>query len=132
MKPLTQEWIDKADADYATMLRESRARKKRNLDGACFHGRQCVERYLKGSLVESEVSLPRTNDLLALWALNLSVHPDWDFLEKEMEFLNEFGEWILYPGVNADETSAKTVVEHCRTVREAIRHTLGLDKSLLL
>jgi HEPN domain-containing protein len=132
MKPLTQEWIEKADADYTTMLREARARKRPNYDDVCYHGQQCVEKYLKGALVESGVSFPKTHDLIALLDLNLPLHPDWKRLEEELGVLNEFGVRFRYPGENADQKSAKTVVKYCRTVREAIRHTLGLDESLLL
>ena len=47
MKPLTREWVRKAEGDYATAAREMRARKSPNYDAACFHAQQCVEKYLK-------------------------------------------------------------------------------------
>ncbi len=46
MKPLTQEWIHKAEADFSSAQRELRARKNPNYDAACFHAQQCVEKYL--------------------------------------------------------------------------------------
>jgi HEPN domain-containing protein len=52
MNPLTLEWVDKAEGDYATALRELRARKQPNYDAACFHAQQCVEKYLKAYLQE--------------------------------------------------------------------------------
>lgn len=36
MKPLTQEWFDKAEGDWVTAGRELRARKDPNYDAACF------------------------------------------------------------------------------------------------
>ena len=36
MKPITLEWISKAEGDFAMMEREGRARKQRNHDGICF------------------------------------------------------------------------------------------------
>lgn len=46
MKPLTHEWVAKAEGDFAMVEREARARKSPNYDGRCFHAQQCVEKYL--------------------------------------------------------------------------------------
>lgn len=37
MNPLTLEWIEKAEGDFATAQREQRARKMPNYDAVCFH-----------------------------------------------------------------------------------------------
>jgi hypothetical protein len=34
---MTAEWLEKAEGDFAMVLRESRARKNPSYDGACFH-----------------------------------------------------------------------------------------------
>jgi HEPN domain-containing protein len=47
MNLLTQEWISKAEGDFASSGRELRARKDPNYDSACFHAQQCAEKYLK-------------------------------------------------------------------------------------
>jgi len=47
MKPLTREWVSKAEGDYATARREVRARRQPNFDAACFHAQQCAEKYIK-------------------------------------------------------------------------------------
>ncbi|MFB3894634.1 MAG: HEPN domain-containing protein [Phycisphaerae bacterium] len=44
MKPLTGEWVEKAEEDYAMVRRELRARKDPSYSGACFHAQQCVEK----------------------------------------------------------------------------------------
>ncbi len=41
MQPLTQEWIEKAEGDFATASREVRARLLPNYDAVCFHAQQC-------------------------------------------------------------------------------------------
>ena len=56
MKPLTREWIGKAEGDLATVRREVQARKAPNYDAACFHAQQCIEKYLKARLQEAEIS----------------------------------------------------------------------------
>ncbi len=55
MKAITQEWVDKAEGDWATLLRESRARKNPNYDAACFHAQQSAEKYLKARLQEARI-----------------------------------------------------------------------------
>lgn len=40
MKPITREWIEKAEGDFAMMEREGRARKQPNYDGICFHAQR--------------------------------------------------------------------------------------------
>jgi HEPN domain-containing protein len=53
MNPLTIEWINKAEGDYATANREFRVRKTANYDAVCFHAQQCVEKYMKACLQEA-------------------------------------------------------------------------------
>ncbi len=50
MKAITQEWINKAEGDWTTLMREYRARESPNYDAACFHAQQCAEKYLKSRL----------------------------------------------------------------------------------
>lgn len=50
MKPITREWIDKAEADFRIAARELRVRKEPSYDGVCFHTPQCAEQYLKAVL----------------------------------------------------------------------------------
>ena len=47
MKPLSLEWIEKAEGDFHSLECEVRARKHPNYDAACFHAQQCAEKYLK-------------------------------------------------------------------------------------
>ena len=55
MKPITQEWVDKAEGDFATAQRESQAKKNLNYDAVCFHSQQCAEKYLKECLQEANI-----------------------------------------------------------------------------
>ena len=66
MKPITAEWVAKAEAGFATAPRESRVRKEPNCDGICFHYQQCAESYLKACLCEAEIAFGKTHDLVAL------------------------------------------------------------------
>ena len=61
MNPLTREWIEKAEGDFATAGRELRARKNPNYEAACFHAQQCAEKYLKAILQEQSITLLRND-----------------------------------------------------------------------
>ena len=40
MKASTREWVEKAEADFATAGREFRARRQLNYDAVCFHAQR--------------------------------------------------------------------------------------------
>ena len=62
MNPLTLEWIEKAEGDLHTALRELRARKFQNYDAVCFHAEQVAEKYLKAYLQDSSINVPKTHN----------------------------------------------------------------------
>jgi len=66
MKPITSEWIAKAEGDFATLERECQVDDLANYDGICFHAQQCVEKYVKARLCEAGVEFAKTHDLVAL------------------------------------------------------------------
>ena len=66
MKPITAEWVSKAEGDFAMMERECQVSENPNYDGICFHAQQCAEKYLKARLCESDVSFSKMHDLVAL------------------------------------------------------------------
>lgn len=74
MKPLTAEWLDKAEGDFAVMERESRVRRNPAHDIACFHAQQCVEKYLKARLCHAVSSPARLWELLGVSATEQGTH----------------------------------------------------------
>ncbi len=66
MKTETEDWIEKAEGDWATMNREHQVEVNPNYDAVCFHAQQCAEKYLKGRLFEAGASFKKTHDLLNL------------------------------------------------------------------
>ncbi len=63
MKPLTLEWVEKAENDWNSLNREIRAHKNPNYDAACFFAQQCVEKYIKACLVEADIYFKKFHDL---------------------------------------------------------------------
>jgi HEPN domain-containing protein len=60
MKPITLEWIEKAEEDWHVMGNAYRARKNPAYNATCFHAQQCAEKYLKGRLAEAGIRFHRT------------------------------------------------------------------------
>jgi HEPN domain-containing protein len=77
MNPLMQEWVSKAEGDFASAGRELRARKDPNYDSACFHAQQCAEKYFKAKLTEADITFRRSHDLIMLLNLVLPIEPGW-------------------------------------------------------
>ena len=126
MKPLTAEWVLKAEADFATVEREGRARKAPNFDGMCFHAQQCAEKYLKARLAEGGMSVPRVHDLVALLELVLPREPFWEGFREDLAYLSDFAVNYRYPGEVSDRATALDARRRCRRFREAARKALGL------
>jgi HEPN domain-containing protein len=125
MKPITQEWVRKAEADFITAERELAATTNPNYDAVCFHSQQCVEKYLKGRLHEAELPFGKTHDLSWLLDLVLSVEPDWENLRAELDLLSSFAVDYRYPGEFADIAEAERAIGTCRKTRLLVRQSLG-------
>lgn len=82
MKPETAEWVEKAEGDFRTAVREKNSAEYPNYDAACFHAQQCAEKYLKARLVEAGKDFPKTHDLSAILNLVLPLEPHGSPSEK--------------------------------------------------
>lgn len=129
MKPMTDEWVAKAEGDFAIVERESRARKNRSYDGICFHAQQCAEKYLKARLCEENISFTKVHDLVALLEQALPAEPLWESFREDLAFLSDFAVAFRYPGESADNESAMDARRRCRRFRSAARSALGLEGS---
>ncbi len=127
MKPLTDEWVAKAEGDLHTALRELRARKNPNYDAACFHAQQCVEKYLKARLIEEQIAFPKTHDLTRLLKLLEPVEPFWIAYQEQLRLLNDYGVEYRYPGLVAEKETARKAVHLCKQIRSIVRQSLGLE-----
>lgn len=125
MKPLTEEWITKAEGDLSTAGRELRARKSPNYDAVCFHAQQCIEKYLKAVLQEEEIEFGKTHNLSALLDKILSRHPHLETLRPSLQILNAFAIDFRYPGETADKVLAGKALELCKDVKETLSVVLG-------
>jgi len=127
MNPLTREWVEKAEGDFATANRELRARKAPNYDAACFHAQQCAEKYLKAFLQEEGIPYGKTHNLIGLLETFEVRDSSWEGLRPDLEALTVYAVIFRYPGETADRTTARKALEHGRKVRAKVRENLGFS-----
>ncbi len=126
MKPITAEWIAKAEGDWLTARREMQAMPAPNFDAAVFHAQQCAEKYLKARLIEGDVEFPKTHDLGAILSLVAPLEPAWESLRPRVNALTDMGIEVRYPGVTADGDDAAKAAATADEVREMVRKSIGL------
>ena len=126
MMPNTQEWVDKAEGDFATAERELKVTSDANYDAVCFHAQQCAEKYLKARLQEAGISFGKTHDLTLLLDNVLAVEPAWNSWRTDLQTLAAYAVNYRYPGDSADESEAKDSMKICRDFRLLVRTSLGL------
>jgi len=127
MKPITLEWIDKAEGDWTSAQREYRARQRPNYDAACFHAQQCAEKYLKARLEEAGIAFGRTHNLTSLLTLALAVEPTWTMLQPHLTALNIYAVVLRYPGSFATKSNAANALKAGQEVRRIVRQSFDLS-----
>ena len=125
MKPITREWVEKAEEDYRVARREQSA-KPPAYNAVCFHAQQCVEKLMKALLIHLAVPPPRTHDLQALAKLLAPVRPDWSGRAEDLRFLTRASVEFRYPGEQAGQAEAQQAYEIAAQLREKLRALLGL------
>ena len=110
MLTISQEWILKAEGDFATAMREYRARKSLNHDAACFHAQQCIEKYIKAALIADQTPFWRIHDLEVLLDLALLKHPLWESMRSDTQLLTQYAVQFRYPGESADKEEARDAI----------------------
>jgi HEPN domain-containing protein len=126
MKPLTNDWVKKAEEDFLVASQIMRRKKQRVFNAACFHCQQTVEKYFKARLHEAEIPFPKTHDLVVLLELLGAVEPLWATYASAAKSLTGYAVNFRYPGEDATLSEAKTALKHCRSLRTEARRSLGL------
>ena len=110
MNGTVEEWVCKAEADFATASRELRAGENPNLDAVCFHAQQCVEKLMKALLIQLGTVPPRTHDLVYLDGLLSQACSEWSWPVEELRFVSRAAVAFRYPGESAQrEDAAETL-----------------------
>jgi HEPN domain-containing protein len=125
MKALSQEWVDKAEADWTTARREFTVEDHPNYDAVCFHAQQCVKKYLLARLEEADIPFPATHHLGVLLSICDDLEPGWNELKEPARTLTANTVQIVHPGAMADEAMGHRSLDAGAVLRRAIRKSLG-------
>ncbi|MDD5326532.1 MAG: HEPN domain-containing protein [Phycisphaerae bacterium] len=125
MNEIIDEWIRKADADYATACREMSADENVNFDAVCFHSQQCIEKLMKALLIKNNVTPPKTHDLFQLNLLLTPVCKKWSCRCEDLRYLTRAAVDFRYPGEFADKDEAAEAVEICSKLRTFLHQLLA-------
>lgn len=79
MSATVNEWIAKAQADFAVAGRELAVTVDPSFDAVCFHAQQCIEKLMKALLIRIGVTPPRVHDLNELSRLLTTAYPGWSW-----------------------------------------------------
>jgi HEPN domain-containing protein len=126
MNPLTLEWVEKAEGDFNTAIRELRARKAPNFDAVCFHAQQMAEKYLKAVLQKHANPIPKTHSLADLMAVCMKIDPSYQLIQSDLNIMEGYAIQFRYPGQSADILEARAALKAARIVRGFLRLKLGL------
>ena len=95
-------------------------------DTVCFHAQQAAEKYLKGLLIQLDVSFPKTHDIAKL----LELVPEEVDLGLSIEDLAPLSRWAVFPRYpdfeeDLQRTDAETTVKLAQTVKAAVLDAVG-------
>lgn len=125
VNPLALEWIERAEEDYnMAQLAQQASRPFHN--SICFHAQQCIEKYLKAWLQETNLPVPRTHDLEALLALIVPTLPAWSQWQPDFKRITEYAVDARYPGDSATAGDTEHAMHICDAVRQAVRTSVEL------
>ncbi len=128
MNGTVREWLAKSQGDYRSAARELGAPDSPNLDAACFHAQQCIEKMMKALLVHYGAAVPRTHDLVRLSDLLRSKCPEWTCAVEDVRFLTRAGITFRYPGEDADREDAEQALIVCTRLRNKLLKLVPSDE----
>src|SRR5262249_5758389 len=128
MKKTTREWVRKAEADFRAAQKLHHGSEPLH-DQCCFFFQQSAEKYLKATLEELGLAIPRTHVLKDLLSLLAPHHASLTKLRRSLVFLTRFAVGTRYPGDTASKRQAMSAERSATKVRSACRKALGLRTS---
>ena len=127
MKKQAEDWIALADKDlYAAEIMIKEDYSLTNI--VAFHCQQAIEKYLKALLIENDIPLIRTHDLIRLNGMIKEVK-DLDIDEEKLIMINEVysdsrypGELGLMPDGALSDKQAKEFIEYVKEIKAIINN----------
>ena len=125
VRKLVSEWVHKAENDLINASAALKLGTRCPSDTVCFHGQQCVEKYLKALLVLRARSFPKTHDIEVIVALLPPANRP-PLAPEEQAQLTRYATISRYPGDYPEPTlaEARQAVRLARRVRTWCRKLL--------
>ena len=124
---VARQWAEKADHDLTTAQHTLQLEQNCPYDTICFHGQQCVEKYLKALLSYHKIDFPKTHDVTELLAL-IPINSRLGLKPEELAELNPYAVDGRYPGEaeSEDRADADSAIKLAIKVRSAVRKAMEL------
>jgi len=123
---LVQEWVAKAEEDWAALERLLTGQLASVANVVSFHCQQCGEKYLNALIQKQGGEPPRIHQLPALLDVLAHSSPELEGLRRPCEGLSPYAVEFRYPGVFASEDDARDALSYAEAIRSAAREVLGL------
>lgn len=122
-----REWVEKAEEDYRVTLALRRLRRDPPHNAICFHGQQCVEKYLKAILQADGVAIRKVHALPTLLDQCAEKHAMLAAMRPDMVRLSVYAVEFRYPGESANADDAGSAVAIMKRSRAELRRVLNLE-----
>ena len=131
MNPLTLEWVELAEIDYAAIqLFLPQLSRRGAPNKICFNAQECIEKYLRAWLQEANLPTPRTHDLNVLLDLIVPSLPAWEAWRADFSAFGKYAVDVRYPSHFPTRTDAERAVRICDEVRQVVRDMLKLTDTV--
>ncbi len=118
------EWVLKAENDLTAAAHTLKLRERCPTDTVRFHAQQCVEKYLKGLLVDCDVNFPKTHEIESLVDL-LPPGRALSMSAEEQGRLTSYAVALRYPeSPSPSLVEARKAVAVARRIRREVRRLL--------
>lgn len=119
MTSTVQDWIDRAEAHFATALRESavEADQLPNPHAVLHHAHACVQGLLRARLTQAAIPFPETPFLVVLLYLCIDLEPGWETHREHIRSLTTFMLDAEDAGHGIPEERTHLALEACMAFR---------------
>lgn len=126
MTPTSRAWNDRAEAHFATALREStvEADQLPNPQAVIHHAHACVEGFLRARLAKEGIPFPETPYLVVLLYLCMDLEPAWEQYRELIRSLTTFLMSAEDPDNPIPAERVHEALEFCLAFRKAANQAL--------
>ncbi len=126
MTPTSRAWTARAEAHFATALRESaiEADQLPNPQAVLHHTHACVQGLLRARLAHAGIPFPETPYLVVLLYLCMDLEPDWEQYREHIRSLTTFLMDAEDPDQEISADRIHEALDFCMDFRKAAKVSL--------